>query len=45
VADGLAEDEAEADGFGPGAAKAGAAASAKDVRAAEVTSRARLAVF
>jgi hypothetical protein len=49
VADGLAEadaeDEAEDDGFGLGAAKAGAVASAKDVRAAEVTRRARLVVF
>jgi hypothetical protein len=51
VADGLAdaedeaEDEAEVDGVGLGAAKAGAAVSAKDVRAAEVTSRERLAVF
>jgi hypothetical protein len=55
VADGLVEAEAEAeadveaeaedDGVGLGAAKAGAVVSAKDVRAAEATSREPLAVF
>jgi hypothetical protein len=34
-----------ADGVGPGAARAAGAASARDVRAAEVTSRDRLRVF